>query len=512
MIGAGAPKADLKKLLREYVDRNMDASSKSDSEERERLEAARAIMEVEEFEKADEKRREAALEAAFREGAQAQELAARDEPRKRHESKDAGNASELMPSSLPANWRRSLSGMRPRRRRISASRKRKPVPAKQALTTRSTSSTPRRLRIGMRKGAHSEALASLSRFRNAPGSSALASPMRRPHMKMSMETVTYDDYYHYFQMDKDETSAAGPRLPTADPFELLRRAHSNREVLRKADFKDTSPTESWDGEMDDDGKGKDEERSRRKELRLLPRLRWGMPPRSPGFQLPAMRLCRASRWRGGGDGRHEDPSSRLDAGGGRRCEGPCHHGDIKTNVRDAIKDDIGANFGRMEARMEAMFGRNTAALMEHSTKQKKEMNDEVDNQKKEIINIVNVRARRWRTSSTCWQLEWPPWRRRRRRRRTPRRRGRATRGCRHLNEARCEAWRRALPLSNLLELASAPTRSSTTTPGPASDVRCPRLLSARRATRPARPRRALSLCPAASSSKVGVSSAILRRA
>ena len=79
MIGAGAPKADLKKLLREHIDRNMDTSSKSDSEERERLEAARAIMEVEEFETADDKRREAALEAAFREGAQAQELAAREQ-------------------------------------------------------------------------------------------------------------------------------------------------------------------------------------------------------------------------------------------------------------------------------------------------------------------------------------------------------------------------------------------------------------------------------------------------
>ena len=78
MIGAGAPKADFKKLLREYIDQDMDASSKSDSEERERLETARAIMEVEEFEKAGEKRREAALEAAHREGAQARELAARE--------------------------------------------------------------------------------------------------------------------------------------------------------------------------------------------------------------------------------------------------------------------------------------------------------------------------------------------------------------------------------------------------------------------------------------------------
>ena len=77
------------------------------------------------------------------------------------------------------------------------------MPAKQALTTRSMSSTPRRLRRGMRKGAHPEALASSSRFRNAPGSSALTSPMRRPHVKMSMGTITYDDYYHYLQMDKD---------------------------------------------------------------------------------------------------------------------------------------------------------------------------------------------------------------------------------------------------------------------------------------------------------------------
>ena len=40
MIGAGASRTDLKKLLREYVDRDMDASSKSDPEEHERLEAA----------------------------------------------------------------------------------------------------------------------------------------------------------------------------------------------------------------------------------------------------------------------------------------------------------------------------------------------------------------------------------------------------------------------------------------------------------------------------------------
>ena len=166
---------------------------------------------------------------------------------------------------------------------------------------------------------------------------------------------------------------------------------------------------------------------------------------------------------------------------------------VKTNVRDAIKDDIGANFGRMEARMEAMFERNTAALMEHSTKQKKEMNDKVDNQKKEVINIANVQGKPMENkfdvlAARVAALEKEE--KRRRRRRTPRRRGRATRGCRRLNEARCEAWRRALPLSNLLELASAPTRSSTATLGPASDVRRPRLLSARRATRPARPRRA----------------------
>ena len=72
-ISAGASRADLKKLLREYVDRDLDASSKSDSEERERLEAARAILEVEEFEKADEERRRLALDAAFQEGARARE-------------------------------------------------------------------------------------------------------------------------------------------------------------------------------------------------------------------------------------------------------------------------------------------------------------------------------------------------------------------------------------------------------------------------------------------------------
>ena len=78
MIGAGAPETDLKKLLREYIDRDMDASTKSDSEERERLEAARAIMEVDECEKADMNRREAALEAAHQEGVRAQEQAARE--------------------------------------------------------------------------------------------------------------------------------------------------------------------------------------------------------------------------------------------------------------------------------------------------------------------------------------------------------------------------------------------------------------------------------------------------
>ena len=98
MIGAGASKADLKKLLREYVDRDLDASSKNDSEERERLEAARAILEVEEFEKADEERRRLALVAAFQDGVRAREHAAREkaaEEARRQERRDRIRAEAL---------------------------------------------------------------------------------------------------------------------------------------------------------------------------------------------------------------------------------------------------------------------------------------------------------------------------------------------------------------------------------------------------------------------------------
>ena len=216
-------------------------------------------------------------------------------------------------------------------------------------------------------------------------------------MKMDMETITYDDYYHYVPPDgQGRDFGSPPRLPTTDPFELLRRAHADREALRQTGFQDISPTEEYDDEMGCDEKGEGEEKKEEE---------GGAPVTS------AAEAEGAAEAAGAPAAASDAPLQGVEAEEEEKENGtktPVHDlmqdgvdgvkvhvvtEEIKRNVRGAIKDDVGENFGRQEAKMEAMFERSTAALMRHSTSQKQEMNEKVDNQKKEIIDIVNVQGK-----------------------------------------------------------------------------------------------------------------------